>query len=159
MIWLYILVVCILFCVAYQDIKMLAVNWPVFPLLGLLLFIINYHQLPEFYFYWSTGINIFIVSLILILLYMYAKYILKQKFYAVFGLGDILFFYAFSLGFPTISFIVLFVFSIIFSLCIHIFLSRKTKNKHVPLAGFMSIFLILILLLDIYLPNFSIYNY
>ena len=54
MIWLYILVVGILFCIAYQDIKMLAVNWPAFPLLGLLLFIINYHQYIPLYNYLPT---------------------------------------------------------------------------------------------------------
>lgn len=62
------------------------------------------------------------------------------------GLGDILFFLALALAFPTETFIVLFVFSMVFSLMLHLTVTRKQKESTIPLAGYASLFLIFIYL-------------
>lgn len=61
------------------------------------------------------------------------------------GLGDILFFYAFGTGFQTVTFIVLLACSILFSLFTFLILKNRLKLKTVPLAGFMGLFLMVVL--------------
>ncbi|WP_452596852.1 hypothetical protein [Pontimicrobium sp. MEBiC01747] len=57
-----------------------------------------------------------------------------------FGLGDVLLFIGLTLSFSTTSFIILFVFSLVFALVLHLFFKTKTKIASVPLAGYLSLF-------------------
>ncbi len=76
-----------------------------------------------------------------------------------FGLGDVLFFYAFSLGFPTVTFLILFVSSILFSLMVSLIQKRKNIANGIPLAGLMSLFLVFIFSIE-FLPSLpSLYNF
>lgn len=103
--------------------------------------------------------NIFMVSSILGILFLYTKFIRGMEFLNVsFGLGDVLFFYAFAMGFPTITFLILFVCSIIFSLTITFFRGKEYNVNGVPLAGLMSLFLIVIFSFG-FIPSMpSLYN-
>ncbi|MFD0963855.1 hypothetical protein [Pseudofulvibacter geojedonensis] len=56
------------------------------------------------------------------------------------GLGDILLFIALTCTFSLVSFITLFVSSLLFSLLLHLISSKGNKEKTVPLAGYMSLF-------------------
>ncbi|MDI1307437.1 MAG: hypothetical protein PSX42_21685 [bacterium] len=58
----------------------------------------------------------------------------------VFGLGDVLLFIFITFSFSIVSFFVLFVFSLVFSLLLHFVLQRKQIDKTVPLAGYLSLF-------------------
>jgi len=69
-----------------------------------------------------------------------------------FGLGDLLFFYALAFGFPTVTFLVLFVLSILFSLFVFALLKTKKGTETVPLAGLMGLFLTGVLLVSFF-PN------
>ena len=94
--------------------------------------------------------NSLLISTIVIILYVYTKLIAKIKFLNhSFGLGDLLFFYAISLGFPTLTFIILFTFSILFS-CLVYFLFKKNKST-VPLAGYMSLFLLSTIIVSVFI--------
>ena len=129
--WLFFSIsIIILGIIAYQDFKLLAVSWILFPLLAISLGLVHFSFIDIKSFYWSVGINFLVVSVVLLVLYIYALIKLKQSFSTVFGLGDILFFYAFAMGFPSVTFLVLFVFSIFFSLVLHLLLSRNTEEKH-----------------------------
>lgn len=76
-----------------------------------------------------------------------------------FGLGDILFFYAFALGFPTATFLILFVSSILFSLMVSLIQKKKKTESGIPLAGLMSLFLVFAFSIE-FLPNLpSLYNF
>lgn len=76
-----------------------------------------------------------------------------------FGLGDVLFFYAFALGFPTVTFLILFVSSIVFSLMVSLIQKKKNKANGIPLAGLMSLFLAFVLSIE-FLPKLpSLYNF
>lgn len=158
MFWLIGLTICLLGIIAFQDLKERAVSWILFPTVALTMVGLNFINLSSSYFYWSISINCVLVSIILMTLYFYAKFKMRRPLTQVFGIGDILFFYAFALGFPSVSFIILFVFSVFFSLLIHLFLNRGSKEKHIPLAGLMSIFLILALVTDLLLPSLSLYG-
>ena len=145
---------------AFQDLKDRMVMWIIFPLIGILLFTLHLinSQLDISLLYALT--NILIVSGVLLLLYLYTKHILKQQFLNVsFGLGDVLFLYALALGFPTITFIIVLVGSIFFSLIAFLLLKRHQEMSTVPLAGLMGVFLIGIVLFSFsnYTPSLYLY--
>ena len=74
---------------------------------------------------------------------LYSTHKLKTSIKNVIGLGDVFLFIAISVSFPTVTFIVMFVFSLLFALILHGILSKK-ENETVPLAGYMSLFFVLI---------------
>jgi hypothetical protein len=102
--------------------------------------------------------NLVVVSAIIGILFLYTRFISRKKFLNhSFGLGDLLFFYAFSLGFPTFTFILLFSTSILFTALIFIFYRSQRPLATVPLAGLMSLFLVLTLLLSLFSFTPSLY--
>ena len=139
--------------IAFQDFRDRAVQWFLFPILGIVLGVLHlqYSSLELFLLFSLT--NILLVSGVLIVLFLYTKQIMKSKFLNVsFGLGDALFFYALSLGFPTITFVLLFVGSILFSLLLFLFLKKTKGINTVPLAGLMGLFLIGVFVINLW-PN------
>ncbi|SNR62945.1 hypothetical protein SAMN04488009_2837 [Maribacter sedimenticola] len=148
----------ILALIAFQDIKDKKVNWVFFPISAIMLFILyQSHSSLQFSFPFLC-MNIILITSILGIVFVYTKYIRGMKFLNVsFGLGDVLFFYAFALGFPTITFLVLFTCSIMFSLVISLFNSKDYNITGVPLAGLMSLFLAIILSIDLLPSTPSLY--
>lgn len=128
-------------CVFYQDYKDRQVYWFFYPLIGILSFFLHLKALNNT---WIVLTNIvfnltFIVFLIIVCV-AYSHIRLNKKFREVIGIGDVLFFIFISFSFSLISFIILFTFSLFFSLIMHFFLSKKQHEKSVPLAGYMSFF-------------------
>ena len=58
------------------------------------------------------------------------------------GLGDILFFLALTPLFNLKSFILFFIFGLLFSLLVHVVFTRFIRMKTIPLAGYLALFLI-----------------
>ncbi len=147
--------------ICYQDIKERTVYWFMFPLLALLLGLTHYlitNNLTVFIYY--TLFNILLISLIILLLYLYTKLITKKKFLNYsFGMGDLLFFYALSFGFPSVTFIILFSSAIIFSTLLFFSLKNSMIKKTAPLAGFMGLFLAFIFCYSIFNNSPSLYFY
>lgn len=140
---LQILLLLVLSLIAYQDVRERMVHWFLFPIAALCMgFLFLHHSGLEQYSV-LVSVNLLLVTTVLSILFVYTKYLRGMEFLNVsFGLGDMLFFVAFALGFPTVTFLVLFTGSITFSLFIFL-LSKKNKNhENVPLAGLMSFFLI-----------------
>jgi hypothetical protein len=137
-----ILSLCLLL-VYIQDIKERHVYWFLFPICGLLCAILFYNNtLPEL-FYTSITFNLIFIALLILIINFYTKFKLKTSIFKAIGLGDLLLFFCLSLSFSTISFIVLFICSLIFSLVLHVLSSKKQKLLNVPLAGYMSLFFLI----------------
>ncbi len=154
-----ILIICGLIGIIYQDFKERKV------FLWLLIAIICFLGILHIYasslqpFLWSISMNIIIVFIIMLVLFLYSKFKLKQSLKYTFGLGDFLFFLAIAVGLPTLSFIVLFSFSLFFSLVVYLFLKSRLKHDTVPLAGLQALFFSLIFLLH-WTSNFmNLYQY
>jgi len=132
--------------ITLQDIDKREVYWFLFPSLVILLGFLHYNSVSLIHFKNAIIINIGIIISILTILYFYSKIRIKRPFFQeVFGAGDALFFIALALAFPTITFLILFVFSLFFSLGIWLIIKNNAKhNKALPLAGYMSIFLALV---------------
>lgn len=133
--------------ITYQDLKKREVFWFLFPTLLILLGIEHYKNVMPIHFKNAVFVNIGLVLLIIGIQYVYNAIKIKRPFFKeVFGLGDALFFVAFAVGFSTITFIILFSCSLIFSLALWLIIKRNSLHTHAPLAGYISIFLALILL-------------
>ncbi len=129
----------LLFTILYQDCKDRLVYWFLYPMVGILSLAIQYFILPVNSILLNIATNLTLVLFLLLVCYLYTK-LRKIEFNNSFGLGDVLFFVFISFTFSTISFFVLFIFSLFFSLLLHIVLSQKDREKTVPLAGYMSLF-------------------
>jgi predicted membrane channel-forming protein YqfA (hemolysin III family) len=153
MVLLKVIVMLVCGLVAFQDFKERAVSWILFPIIGSLLafLYLNATSFEQYYLFVLT--NTLLISGILLILFLYTKHIARKGFLNVsFGLGDLLFFYAFALGFPTLTFIVLFATSILFSLVVFLFSKTEKEKETIPLAGLMGFFLIGVFLLSFF-PN------
>jgi hypothetical protein len=134
-----IILLIVFFTVFYQDFSSRLVYWFLYPLIGILAFAIQLYNLPITIVFLNFGINLLFITLILAVSYLYVKY-RNLDFKSAIGIGDILFFVFISCTFSIVSFLILFVFALLFSLILHIVLSNKKEQQTVPLAGYMSFF-------------------
>lgn len=131
--------------IIYEDLKTRMVHWVLFPILTFLLGYLYFIKSTPRFFITTVGMNMLLVSGIILLLYLYAKQIINQPFLNTsFGFGDFLFFYTICVAFPTVTFTILFVFSLLFSLVAHLILGNKKLKTTVPLAGYMALFYVLV---------------
>ncbi len=141
----------------YQDIKERKVSvWIL--LIGMFLGgMIHYLHQPPIVFLSNVGVNSVFIILILGILWMYSKFKLKKKILDVFGGGDALFFILLALSLPILSFLMVFVFSLIFSLLVFMILKNNWTAQTVPLAGLQSLFLGLVLIANKLVTSINIY--
>lgn len=125
----------------YQDCKDRKVFWFLYPIVGILVFVLQMQSVTIYPALTNSAINLVLVSFLLLICYLYSRLKLKKAFLdEVLGLGDLLFFIFISFSFSIISFLVLFVFSLLFSLLLHLALKHRDSQSTVPLAGYMALF-------------------
>ena len=129
--------------VFFQDNKERQVHWVLFPVIGGLAGLLFYGNTLNELFIASVVLNLLFVIVILFIVFMYALLKLRTNPFNTMGLGDILLFVGLSLSFSTISFMIIFVSALVFSLLLHVMAKGKSPSKTVPLAGYMSLFFIL----------------
>lgn len=134
--------------IAYHDFKERNVYLWLLLVVLLLSGFLHYQHSLLIPFLVSILLNIGIIFVIVAILYLYAKFKLKKSLQNTFGFGDLLFFLIIAVGFPTITFVVLFSFSLFFSLLLFLVLKKKLKHKTVPLAGLQALFFSFIFLLN-----------
>lgn len=135
----------LLFWVFYQDLKERKVT--VFLMLGLLVlggFLHSQSQLLEL-FLLHVSINMAVIGCILLILFLYTKWIMKKQLFEAFGLGDLLFFLIVAVSFPIPTFLVVFSSSLVFALIVFIALKPSLKEQTIPLAGFQALFVLLLM--------------
>ena len=148
------LALCLLF-VFLQDLKYRHIH-VVLPLLIFSMSIYIFYQ-KQFITVKVVLVNIIFLLLTLTLLVLYMS--IKNKaflnpFANYFGIGDLLFFIAITPLFYTYNFILVFIFSMIFSALLQVTFGKLMKIKSVPLAGFSALFLLLVIVKDL-LFNFN----
>lgn len=150
----------ILGVIIYQDVTSREVYWFLFPSLALVLggLFLTYYPEPQAILY-EILLNGLLVSVIIIILFLFTTLIAGQKFLNhSFGMGDLLLFYALSMGFPTVTFVFLLASCLAFSLVTFMALKAKLKDKSVPLAGLMGFCLLCILMASAFLPFPLLYS-
>ena len=140
-----------------QDFKDRLVYWWLFPLAGILAGFIHFTTTNTYQFLIAITINIGLVVVIIGILFFYSKIVLKNSFNQSFGLGDALFFLVLAISFPTATFLVLFSFSLLFAALGYLLIKSKTNYKTVPLAGFQSLFISIILIISWLFKSIELY--
>lgn len=160
--YIYIGIIILLSMVIIQDFRFRAVSWIIFPILFMLgiwiLILNNGKELGGKNILFNLG---FIAAQYLILtLYFSArrnKLILITREYI--GWGDILFLFSISPLFSFPGFVFYLVSSLIFTLVVFgiakILISGFERNNPIPLAGSLAIPLILLVILQVFIPGFS----
>ena len=158
--WLKMVVIITFFTILFQDSKDRKVYWFLYPIVGLFAFFIQINESSFLISVTNSMVNLVFVCIILSVCYFYAKLKLKKDFTNdVLGIGDVLFFVFISFSFASISFIVLFVFSLLFSLLLHFVFKNKRLDKTVPLAGYMSLFFGTIYIVSFFCDTNFLYAY
>lgn len=152
-----ILWIVILAWLCYQDIKERKISLLML-ITGILLggAIHYFYQQP---IVWLSNIaaNCAFVGVVFGILGLYAKFKMKRPIFEVFGQGDLVFFIVLAVSLPILSFLMVFVFSTIFSLLIFMLLKQKLGAETVPLAGLQSVFLALVCMVDMVAPSLKLY--
>ena len=129
-----------------QDWKERKVFWFLFPAIALFSGVLLYDRLYKSIFYMTILINSLFTLMLLLIIAIYSKFKLKTSIKNTFGMGDALLFFALTFSFSSVSYLILFVFGLVFSLTLHLFLKHKNKYDNVPLAGYLSLFFSLVYL-------------
>ena len=127
-----------------QDRKDREVYWFLFPIIAFATGVLLYNSMLPELFYITLIINLLFIIILFTVVFLYSKFKLRTTITDTFGLGDGLMFMALAFTFSSISFMILFVFGLIFSLIIHVIFKKKSKHKTVPLAGYLSLYFIII---------------
>lgn len=132
----------IFFIIFWQDSKDRLVYWFLYPLAGILAYVIQSIIIDNYFLsFYNSLLNFALVSVIIVVAWIYSAAIKKRKFInESIGVGDILMFLFLCFTFTTVTFIILFVFSLIFSLVLHQYLNNKSTQATVPLAGYIALF-------------------
>jgi len=134
-------IIILLAIIFWQDTKDRMVTWILYPLAGILFYMLNAKYTDYYTAIINTAINLSLIIIIVAIAYFYSILILKKQFVnGSIGIGDLLFFMFLPFAFSTVAFIILFVFSLLFSLTLHMYFKNKSTNKTVPLAGYMALF-------------------
>ncbi len=141
------IIIAILLIIVYQDLKYRLIH------ISLLILLFSLSLI-----FWYLRINIISIilynsaflSINLIILKVYTVLSKKEKtedlIYGL-GIGDILLFYAVTPLFSTLNYILFFTTGLIFTVVLHLLISIfVTPNKLIPLAGYLSIYLIVYIL-------------
>ncbi|MCK0115033.1 hypothetical protein [Gelidibacter sp. F63206] len=124
----------------YQDHKDREVYWFLFPCVGIFAGYLFLSETLAELFYTSITTNLVVISILILIVMLYSKLKLKTEMINTIGLGDLLMFFFLSFTFSTVSFMVILVSSLLFSLLLHLSLKKQSKHNTVPLAGYMGLF-------------------
>jgi len=140
MVFLKVVLILTFLLVFYQDVKERLVWWLLFPFIGLICGTLYIFETSFELFLYSILFNSTFVLILLSTIFLYTKFKMRVHIKETIGMGDVLLFFALTCTFSLISFITLFVFSLVLSLLLHLVLSKREIQKTVPLAGYMSLF-------------------
>jgi len=152
-----ILMILILGILFYQDLKERKISLWILVIGIIIGGIIHYLHQYLMVFLWNIFINTAFIMLLFGVLWSYAKLKMKKKIFDVFGLGDLLFFILLAVSLPMLSFLIVFIFSLLFSLITFILLKNTFTDKTVPLAGLQSLFFGLVLMGNTAFSSINLY--
>jgi hypothetical protein len=116
---------------------------------------------PTFITYLGINLSIVFINLLGVTLFISLKEKkVKNIIDSYLGLGDVLFFLVLTTIFSPINFMVFFLGSMLISTIIYgsIQLANQQKQTFIPLAGAMSVMLIISLVLQLAIPSLNFYN-
>lgn len=153
------LIICFIIILC-QDTRERMVYWFLYPLIGILAFLNQSYDSNYIIAGANSLLNLSLISIIIFVIYLYSRFFIKKGFIdKTIGIGDLLLFIFLCFTFSSISFIILFSFSLIFSLLLHLYFKNKVSDKTVPLAGYISLFFAVVYLASFFIAPKYFYAY
>lgn len=143
----------------YQDTKERLVYWILYPVAGVLAFVIHCWEVGIIPAAVSSLMNLAFVSVLLLSGMAYARSTGRRFINESIGTGDILLFVFLAFSFSGVAFLVLFTFSLLFSLLMHLVFKNRHQNPTVPLAGYMSVFFAAVYCMSVFIPAKYLFSY
>lgn len=157
---LQLLICLILLIIMIQDFRFRAVHWILFPILLILLVADSLFVSKIDNYLDSISINLLVILLQGLILIGYHK--LKGTQFINFikvriGMGDLLFVLVMAFAFSWSTFLFYYIAGLLFTLITWIAVRNliRPRSQLVPLAGMLALFMTLIMLADIILPDYS----
>lgn len=155
-----ILICLILLFIVIQDFRFRAVHWIMFPMLWILLIADGLFVTNEQDYISGTAINILIIIIQGMILYGFYQVQGKNLNFIItriIGIGDVLFIFLMAFAFTWTSFMFYYIAGLLFALLAWIIIRKINREETglVPLAGLLAIYMIIIMLIDIVLPEYS----
>ena len=148
-----VLLIAVFLMIFLQDKKDRMVYWSLYLLAGIFCFWIQLSENILEVALMNVVFNLFLIGIVIAVSYLYTTRVKKIGFLnESIGGGDILLFIALCFSFSTVAFILLFTFSLLFALVLHLYASKKDKQKTVPLAGYMALFFSGVYLISFFTP-------
>lgn len=153
----------LLLTVVLQDFKHRLISWPLIPLLFMCFFahgLIN-TSMPELLRFALFNSTFIILQLLLLTLYVSIK---QKKVINIInsslGLGDVLFLAVITIAFSPINFILFYLIALVFTLISYrIYIAiHSSASKEIPLAGIMSVAMMILILADCWSPGKHFYD-
>lgn len=138
--------------IAYQDYRYRAVSWILFPLLAVLFGVLTFICGNAFLLVIYTLTNLVFLSLnmaILALYFIFRKVTIRSLFTVYLGIGDLLFFCCLCFLFNPKRYILFYLVSLILAAIAFSLIRLVKKKTSIPLAGFQSIVLICLFLVQL----------
>lgn len=152
------IIIIVFLVIFFQDYKNRLVYWFLFPLIAILSATIQFVKMGVISTAVNSLFNLFFIGIIILICYLYSKFKINRNFSEVMGIGDILLFIGISFTFSIVSFLIVFVFSLVFALSLHLVLKNNNSDKTVPLAGYMSMFFGIVYLIDLLFDYPTLYS-
>ena len=137
--------------ILYQDLKFREVY-----LISILSFVLlTGWQNWSKHLFWNTFLlesilNLLLIAVLIKVSFIYLVLLRKKKPKELIGIGDLLLFFAFVVGYGITEFYIQFTLALIASLLLHLFIKNQyTKHQTVPLAGYMATYFFLEKLIDL----------
>lgn len=157
---LQLLICLVLLIIMIQDFRFRAVHWILFPILLILLVTESLFVSKIDNYLDSISINLLVILLQGLILIGYYK--LKGTHFINFmkdriGMGDLLFVLVMAFAFSWSTFLFYYIAGLLFTLITWIAVRNliKLRSQLVPLAGMLALFMTIIMLADIILPDYS----
>ena len=151
----------VLLAMLVQDWRWRGIQWPLFPLLTMLLAASHLTMVPLVTVLTDTATNVLLLSLQIALLIGYVRLRFHTSLFHHLGIGDILYWLACAVYFSPVMFLLYHLTSLLASLIAHLILRRRTSatvSARIPLAGFQAASLLLLLILFWLVPSFRPVN-
>ncbi|MES2141101.1 MAG: hypothetical protein V4511_15450 [Bacteroidota bacterium] len=162
----YVIDICLLLLLAvvlFQDLKQRQISWFLIPLLLVFFIAQGLFRIPanELIHYTMFNIGFIVVQLVILTVYISIK---NKKLVNIInsylGIGDVLFIATVAAAFSPFNFIIFYIAALLFTLLVFLMVTLLTKNlsKEIPLAGAMAAVIMVLIIVNQWLPVFNFYN-
>jgi hypothetical protein len=148
----------------YQDFRDRKISFFSIPLLFFLFLIYSsfFIERQELALFFAVNFSFVLLQILLLIIYLSIK---KNKLINItkehLGLGDILFFFVLTIAFSPVNLMLFFVLSLLLTVLFSMAFNLKKANTFhttIPLAGYMSLFLIPVFTATLFTDNFNLYS-